>query len=661
MIEPNKKTKLFIEKAIKKHGDKYDYSKVKYNKAIEKVIIICKKHGEFQQISTNHIRGNGCNKCAIENNHNNKKSNTEEFIQTSKEYHGDKYDYSKVVYDKSNIKVIIICKKHGEFKQRPGNHLNGQGCKKCGKVYSPTTNEFIENAINIHGDKYDYSKVKYNKAIEKVIIICKEHGEFLQQPCSHLNGQGCKKCGIELSIEKRKINIEEIIEKAITLHGDKYDYSKVEFIKMHEKVIIICKKHGEYNQILSDHLSGHGCNKCGIEKNANNCRSNTAEFIKKATKIHGDKYDYSKIEYINSMTKIIIICSEHEEFEQTPSQHLSGHGCNKCAIEISIEKRKSNTAEFIKKATKIHGNKYDYSKVEYNKSQEQIIIICKEHGEFLQQPCSHLSGCGCKKCGIELSIEKRKSNTCEFIEKAITLHGDKYDYSKIEYINSMTKIIIICPEHEEFEQTPSHHLSGHGCNKCAIENNTENLISNTREFIEKATNKHGDKYNYSKVYYINCKTQVIIICSKHNEFLQRPDYHLKSNGCPKCYHTGYSKISIQYLDFISKYNNIFIQHAENVGEHIIQNTNYRADGYCEETNTIYEYHGDFWHGNPDIFCGNETNKITKCTYGELYQKTLEREQQIRDFGYNLVVMWEHDWNKINKSIRTLQRKFKSLH
>ena len=396
MIEQNEKTKLFIEKAIVKHGDKYDYSKVEYIKSQEKVIIICKKHGEFQQISTNHIRGNGCNKCAIENNHNNKKSNTEEFIQTSKEIHGDKYDYSKVVYDKSNIKVIIICKKHGEFKQRPGNHLNGQGCKKCGQVYSPTTNEFIENAINIHGDKYDYSKVKYNKAIEKVIIICKEHGEFLQQPCSHLSGYGCKKCGIELSIEKRKINIEEIIEKAITLHGDKYNYSKVEFIKMHEKVIIICKKHGEYNQILSDHLSGHGCNKCGIEKNANNC-------------------------------------------------------------------------------------------------------------------------------------------------------------------------------------------------------------------------------------------------------------------------TGYSKISIQYLDFISKYNNIYIQHAENVGEHIIKTTKFRADGFCEKTNTIYEFHGDFWHGNPNLYDTNDINKRNGKTFGELYQKTLEREQLIKELGYNLVIIWENDWNKLNKSIRTLQQKFKQHH
>jgi len=326
-----------------------------------------------------------------------------------------------------------------------------------------------------------------------------------------------------------------------------------------------------------------------------------------------------------------------------------------------MNEQSEKTKLFIEKARKIHGETYDYSKVEYNKAQEQIIIICKKHGEFEQRACSHLNGNGCSKCGFEKTANKKKYNNLLFTEKSLLAHGNKYDYSKVNYIDSITKVIIICKSHGEYEQTPSHHLSGHGCNKCAIENNTENLKSFTSEFIEKAIKKHGDKYNYSKVNYIDFKTQVIIICKKHGEFLQRPDYHLQSNGCSKCYHTGYSKIAIQYLDFISKYNNIFIQHAENGVEHIIKTTNYRADGYCEETNTIYEYHGDYWHGNPDIFCGNETNKIIKCTFGELYQKTLEREQQIRDFGYNLVVMWEHDWNKINKSIRTLQRKFKSLH
>jgi predicted nucleic-acid-binding Zn-ribbon protein len=151
------------------------------------------------------------------------------------------------------------------------------------------------------------------------------------------------------------------------------------------------------------------------------------------------------------------------------------------------------------------------------------------------------------------------------------------------------------------------------------------------------------------------------MCKKHSEFLQQPSVHLRGSCCPKCSVNNYSKSSIKYLNFMEKMYNVQIQHAENVGEHSIKTTIYSADGYCEETNTIYEFHGDFWHGNPKLYNPISINKRNDKTFGELYQTTLEREQQIKVLGYNLVIMWEHDWNKINKSIRVLQRKFKSLH
>ena len=658
MAEQTEKTKLFITKAIVKHGDKYDYSKVVYGKSQEKVIIICKIHREFEQISANHIRGQGCSKCAVIINNNNRKSNTEDFVEKSIIIHSDKYDYSKVVYGKSNMKVTIICKIHGEFEQRPCGHLNGQGCSKCGNVHSPTTNEFIEKAMIIHCDKYDYSKVIYIKATEKIIIICKTHGEFEQQPCGHLFGHGCTTCGTEIGIEKRKSNTTEFLTKANKIHGDKYDYSKTDYTNCKIKITIICKIHEEFEQLPSDHLNGHGCTKCAGIINGNRCKSNTTELLTKANKIHGDKYDYSKLQYINSYKKVKIICKIHGEFEQSPTDHLSGRGCKLCANTNNGNRIKSNTTEFITKAKEIHGDKYDYSKVDYSKALEKIIIICKMHGEFEQQPSGHLTGYGCNKCAIENNNEKRRSNTVEFIEKSNKIHDDKYDYSKTDYINSTTKVTIICKKHSEYEQTPSGHLSGHGCNQCAIENNTENLKCSTIEFIEKATNKHGYKYDYSKVNYTDFKTSVIIICSKHNEFIQRPDYHLHSNGCPKCACNNYSKSSIKYLNFMEKYNNIQIQHAENGVEHNIKTTNYHADGYCEETNTIYEFHGDFWHGNPKIYDQISINKRTGKTFGELYQKTLEREKQIKELGYNLVVIWEQDWNRINKSVRILQQKIK---
>jgi len=327
---------------------------------------------------------------------------------------------------------------------------------------------------------------------------------------------------------------------------------------------------------------------------------------------------------------------------------------------VIIKRSKNRTftyIEFINKSNEVHSKKYNYSKVNYINSQTKVIITCKEHGDFEQMPNSHLQGRGCEKCAIINSKEKQIFSVQEFINNAKEIHGNLYDYSNVIYTGANDKVIIVCKMHGSFNQNPSKHINAkQGCIKCSGRFKLTN-----EDFVKRAKDFYGDLYDYSKCIYVNCDTKVNIICKKHGLFEKTPYKHLQEQGCPKCSINNYSKSSIKYLDFISKYNNIQIQHAENVGEHIIKTTNYSADGYCEETNTIYEYHGDFWHGNPNLYKTYDINKRNGKTFGELYKKTLEREQQIRDFGYNLVVMWEHEWNKINKSIRTLQRKFKSLH
>jgi G:T-mismatch repair DNA endonuclease (very short patch repair protein) len=112
------------------------------------------------------------------------------------------------------------------------------------------------------------------------------------------------------------------------------------------------------------------------------------------------------------------------------------------------------------------------------------------------------------------------------------------------------------------------------------------------------------------------------------------------------------------LNFISIFYAINISHAENDKEFILPNTRLKADGYCKETNTIYEFHGDYWHGNPHIYPNNKYNNTTKCTFGELYKNTLNKEQQIRNLGFNLITIWESDWIKLNKCVKLLQRKFR---
>jgi len=377
------------------------------------------------------------------------------------------------------------------------------------------------------------------------------------------------------------------------------------------------------------------------------------EFIEKARGIFGDIYGYSKVQYVNRLTDVIIICEIHGEFTQRPASHLRGIGCSMCSRQIQTENQIDTRETFIEKAIKIHGDTYGYSKIQYVGSNIPVIIICKIHGEFQQRPNSHTQGQGCSKCA-----GNHQYTTIEFVEKAKGIYGDKYDYSEVEYKSAMEKIRVICPKHGLFLKTPNDFINNHsGCKDC-YDYRGISQKSNREEFIERAINRHGDIYIYSLVEYINSHTFVKIICKTHGEFLQRPNNHILGQGCPTCRPRYYSKTQIQWLNFISSYNQIQIQHAENAGEYIIPSTKYSADGYCQQTNTIYEFHGDFWHGNPKKFNPTDMNTIINKTYGELYEKTIKREQEIRDMGFNLVIMWESDWNKIIKSVRTIQKIFR---
>ena len=440
-----KTTEEFIREAKKAHGDKYDYSSTEYNGNKIKVKIGCPIHGEFEQTPDSHLRGAGCPKCS-----GNAKKTTEDFIKEAKAVHGDRYDYSSTEYNGNKTKVKIGCPIHGEFEQTPSKHLSGCGCPKCSGNAKKTTEDFIKEAKAVHGDRYDYSLVNYVNIETTVKIICPKHGVFEQKPNAHLSGSGCPKC-----IGRNKTT-KDFIKEAKAIHGDRYDYSSTEYNGNKTKVKIGCPIHGEFEQTPSKHLSGCGCPKC-----SGNAKKTTEDFIKEAKAVHGDRYDYSSTEYINATTKVKIGCKIHGEFEQTPDNHLHGNGCPKCGGTV-----KKATDEFIKDAIAVHGDKYNYSSTEYKNAKTKVKIGCIEHGEFEQTPNKHLQGKGCPKC-----IGRNKT-TEEFIKEAKKVHGDKYNYSSTEYNGSMIKVKIGCPIHGEFEQNPNSHLYGKGCPKCIGRNKT---------------------------------------------------------------------------------------------------------------------------------------------------------------------------------------------
>ena len=269
----------------------------------------------------------------------------------------------------------------------------------------------------------------------------------------------------------RRLTTEEFVKRAKKIHGDKYNYKKVRYMDDRTKVEIICRKHGLFFQSPGHHAKrGQGCPECGNNKISISKTSNTFVFIKKSKELHGEIYDYSNVVYKNNITEVEIICRKHGKFKQRASDHLSGKGCNCCGNEKISIKNRSNKEDFIKKSIEIHGSKYDYNKVIYKNNYDKLIINCPIHGEFRQSARDHLRGSGCYWCGKIIAHNKTRKTKEQFILDAKKIHGNKYGYEKVDYIDYQTKVRIICKKHGEFDQFPGDHLQDHGCPFCRKKN-----------------------------------------------------------------------------------------------------------------------------------------------------------------------------------------------
>ena len=273
------------------------------------------------------------------------------------------------------------------------------------------------------------------------------------------------------------------------------------------------------------------------------------EYKQLVIKLHGSKYDLSKVEYNGMKEYVTPVCPIHGEFKIVAYDLAHIRGCGKCGIEQRVKGRKSDktakksvnkltTEEFIIRAKKVFGDYYNYEKTDLDKRDERgrVCITCPKHGDFYQNIYSHLHGHGCCKCGKESMSNTQAMTTESFIEKANKVHNGKYDYSETVYSGCYENVDIICPIHGKFTQVAYSHLNGHGCKKCANEHNNQLFLSNTEEFIEKAKKIHGNEYDYSIVDYQGAKVPVTIICKNGHVYSQMPNKHLSGHGCPYCTH-----------------------------------------------------------------------------------------------------------------------------
>lgn len=423
----------------------------------------------------------------------------------------------------------------------------------------------------------------------------------------------------------RKLTQEQVLESFRKVHGDRYDYSKFVYNGTHTKSIFICKIHGEFETTPKTHLKTN-CAKC-----SNNFPKTTEIFVEEAKAKWGDKYDYSKVNYTNNINKVEVICRDHGIFEIAPVEHLAGSTCRTCYN----DRMRKGIDKFIEESNKTHNNKYDYSKFEYIDWQTKSIIICPKHGEFAQTPNSHMYA-GCRACGYD----DMRVSLGEFKEKCYKMHDNFYNYDNVKYDTLLDKVNINCPKHGSFLLRASKHINdGIGCTKCAIEARTKSQ----EDFIKEVLIIHNSKYDYSEVIYTGCKELIIIKCPIHGAFKQMAMTHLLGSGCQKCSHR-ISKPETEWLDYLG------IPEENRQTKIRINGRLLKPDGFDPNDKVFFEMNGDFWHGNPQIYDPNDINSATKTTFGELYQKTLAREQFIKDAGYTLVTIWESEWNELKNKI-----------
>jgi len=311
-----------------------------------------------------------------------------------------------------------------------------------------TQEEFINKCKSILGDTYTYEKTKYVNNRTKITITNK-YGKDIQCYPSNIK---------KLKGKKDKYDTDSFIRRAKQIYGNKYTYEKTNCSNSHEKVIITCPEHGDFEKTAYAFLNGQECPICGN-------RYSNEKFAKIAENVHEKKYNYSEVNYINNNTKVCIICPEHGKFWQTPNSHLRGSGCPLC---YRKETREKECTKFLDKCKKLYDGKYDYSQTEYINSNSKIPIICSEHGIFWKSAIKHSMGQACPICSKIKQSEALRLTTDDFIRMAIEKHGNKYDYSKVEYTKWNEKVAIICKKHGLFFQTPHSHISGgSGCPKCS--------------------------------------------------------------------------------------------------------------------------------------------------------------------------------------------------
>jgi hypothetical protein len=476
----------------------------------------------------------------------------------------------------------------------------------------------------------------------------------------------------QLAITQRKSS-EQFLEDARKTHGDKYQYPDLSDTRARSKIRILCQKHGEFLQTVTNHINGNGCPLCSRENSVGrkvapyikpNRRTSNETWLSRFREKHGNRYQYPDLVDPNfsmtTRTKFRVVCPDHGVSYQLVTNHLRGCGCNACGLSKTASYKPSNTRtseEFINQANSLHNSKYQYPDLSDVRSKTLIRIVCPIHGEFLQQVEDHLRGGGCRICANVGNAMVRKLTPEIIMERLKQSQGERYDW--YEYPSDITermshdRITVYCKRHKStFSPTLGSLLEGSGCPKCAL--GIEPLNIDPRDvrpgrrtvgrmtwelFMERARLIHGSKYSYTRPDESEWKgvnTRITIRCSFHGDFVQQVGTHIgQGSGCPKCKASKGERLVGSILEKSGipyEFQKTFPDLVGDGGRPL------RLDFYIPSIKVAIEYDGDH-HARPVTF-GTVSDTKAEKNHVNMKRSDMQKEKYAKANGISIVRILE---------------------
>ena len=403
----------FVLRAKAKFGDKFDLTNTDFKGMKSIINVTCQEHGPVGLTAERFLESaHGCVKCAnMASGYKAGIAKLRSFdtvLKKFKKAHGDRYDYSSVIYVKGSVPITVICRTHGPFEITPDAHIAGVGCALCASEARRFSWEQLENVMR--NKTCPVSLIAVSDDLRTITAKCPVHGEFTRGYKAMINGEyGCVSC-----FEERRGEIvsaattrshEDFLALAIAAHGVTYSYEKTKYVNSQEPVIITCPEHGDFEQVATAHTQGKGCPKCGAMYRGLKKAMSTEKFIKKSVKLYGNRVDYSLAEVSSYTDVVTLICEKHGKVTQTVANHLkvpdSGEWCPVCRKVAVADTKLVSEESFIARARERFGDTYQYK--HYLSMSVPVTIVCPVHGEVEQLPHTHLKSTGCPMCSSSKS------------------------------------------------------------------------------------------------------------------------------------------------------------------------------------------------------------------------------------------------------------------